>query len=186
MPVTGNSATIDAFHLASNPAIYEPNRRNAFRFVVAGLDSLGIDRAQEFLEFSVVSVDIPHFTQETVAIRRGNATMNAAGVPSFGTSSVVINDYMGADGKSILLEWQRLSYDVRTQTVGLMSDYKKTAWLLEYTPDYSRVLRQWVLYGCWVSGLSEDGDSYDDGGKKTVTATITYDWAEPQEPEEAE
>ena len=178
--------TFGAYHLANAANdMYEPMRTSPFRFIVTDLDGLVragtndvIQNAQELLEFSVVSTSVPTFTQDVIEIRRGNSVMKAAGQPSFGAGNLVIKDYMGADGKSILLAWQNLSYDVKTQTVGLMSKYKKDCYLLEYSPDYSRIVRQWILHKCWVSGVSQDDFNVENNSERNVTATIQYDWAE--------
>lgn len=175
-----------AYHLASAANdLYEPMRTNAFRFLVTDLDGLVradsddvIQNAQELLEFSVVSATVPTFTQEVITIRRGNSVMKAAGIPSFNEGELVIKDYMGADGKSILLAWQNLSYNVKEQTIGHMSGYKKDCYLIEYSPDYSRIVRQWILHGCWVSGISQDAFNVEEGGERNVSCTIQYDWAE--------
>lgn len=175
-----------AYHLANAANdMYEPMRTNAFRFIVTDLTGLvradstdTIQNAQERLEFSVVSATVPTFTQETIEIRRGNSVMKAAGIPSFNEAEIVIRDFLGADGKSILLAWQNLSYNVKTQTVGLMSQYKKDCYLLEYSPDFQRIVRQWILHKCWVSGISQDAFNVEDGAERTLSATIQYDWAE--------
>ena len=111
--------------------------------------------------------------------------MKAAGLPTFNDGSLVINDYIGADGKSVLMAWQNLSYNVDTQMVGYMSDYKKNCWLIEYDPQY-KMVRQWVLYGCWVSGISQEDFDMENGGKRMITATIKYDYAKMQIPDEEE
>ena len=175
-----------AYHLANAANdLYEPMRTNAFRFIVTDIDNLVradsddvIKNAQELLEFSVVSFTVPTFTQEPIIIRRGNSVMKAAGIPSFNEGELVIKDYMGADGKSILLAWQNLSYNVKEQTIGLMSEYKKDCYLVEYSPDYSRIVRQWILHKCWVSGISQDAFNVEEGGERQLSATIQYDWAE--------
>ena len=63
-----------------------------------------------------------------------------------------------------------------TEKVGLASDYKKKATLIEYTPDL-QVVRSWNMYGCWISGISEDAYNSDQNSKKQITATIEYDYA---------
>ena len=80
------------------------------------------------------------------------------------------------------MAWQNLSYNVKTEKVGRMSQYKKNCYLLEYTPDYELV-RTWVLKGCWISGLSMPDFNQEDGGKRQVTATIQYDAAFMEVPE---
>ena len=186
---------IGAYHLSDNPTLYEPARSNTFEFVVTGLGQLlraGYSEEQtnaflgtnseEMLRVSVVSSTVPTFTQEAITIRRGNSVMKAAGLPSFKDGSLVINDYLGADGKSILMAWQNLSYNVKTEKVGRMSQYKKNCYLLEYTPDYELV-RTWVLKGCWISGLDMPDFNQEDGGKRQITASIQYDSAYMEVPE---
>ena len=181
--------TYGTYHLADNPALYDPMRNNTFEFVVTGLDKLlrvGADgseenayitNAQEVLRLSVDSASIPMFTQEVIAVKRGNSTIKFAGTPSFASGSLVVNDWIGADSKSALMAWQNLSYNVKTDRVGNAADYKKDCWLIEYTPDYTKQVRQWQLKGCFISGLSEDAYSMSSDGKKTISATIEYDRA---------
>ena len=181
-------ATIGTYHLADNPDLYELQRSNNFEFVVPNLGSLLragysetdtnalINNAEEVLRISVVESSVPTFTQDVITIRRGNSVMKAAGVPSFNEGSLVINDYIGADGKSALMAWQNLSYNVKTEKVGKMSAYKRDCYLIEYAPDYTPV-RTWTLKGCWISGLQMPNFSAESGDKRQVTATIQYDAA---------
>lgn len=172
-----------AYHLADNPNLYQPQMSNNFEFVVTDLDGLVsvgtnnvIANAQEYLRVAVDGASVPHFTQGVVTIPRGNSSIKAAGKPEFGEEPLVINDYIGANTKDILMSWQNLSYNVDTEKVGLMSDYKKDCYLIEYTPDHQKV-RQWILKGCWISGISEGGYSFDGSDVVKITATIQYDYA---------
>lgn len=195
------SENISAHYLAdaiktSNPKMFEPARSNNFRFYVQGLGGLlraGYqgqesnaylpENADETLEFSVKSVTLPTFSQGVISLRRGNAVMKAAGLPDFTDGSLVIDDFIGADGKSILMAWQNLSYNVNTQMVGYMSDYKRDCYLIEFDPNY-KVVRTWKLYGCWISSIQQDGFDHDSGDKRLITATVTYDWAKMEMPDE--
>ena len=182
------------YHLADNPAQYQPVRTNNFRFIVQGLDRLlrvggnendandYITNGTEIIDFSVVSFDVPHFSQDEIAISRGNSKVYFAGVPSFREGSLVINDFAGADGKSVLEAWQALSYDVVNDTIASSDKYKIDAMVFEYLPD-NTLLRYWELKGCWVKGIQETGWSNESAGKKTLTATIRYDRAIPHKPE---
>lgn len=190
-------AEFGTYHLADNPTVYQPVRQNNFRFIVSGGafdrllrvgenpddDNSYITNAQEIIDFSVVSFDAPHFSQDEIAIKRGNSTVYYAGVPTFNTKSLVINDFVGADGKSVLLAWQSLSYNVFEDTIPSSDKYKLNATVLEYLPD-NTLVRYWDLIGCWVKELTEDGWSNENAGKKTVTATIRYDRAIPHLPDE--
>ena len=75
------------------------------------------------------------------------------------------------------MAWQNLSYNVRTEKVGLAKDYKKDCYLLEYSPDY-QLVRKWIMHGCWVSSISEDDYNSDSNDKHMISATIEYDRAE--------
>ena len=183
------------YHLADNPAQYQPVRTNNYRCICQGLEELVrvggdennrndyLENAEEVIDFSVVSFDAPSFTQDEIPIRRGNSTIYFAGTPKFNTSSLVINDFVGADGKSILQAWQALSYDVVNDIINPRKKKKKDMLILEYTPD-NVLLKVWELKGCWITGLSEAGYNSESSSKKTVTATIRYDRAIPRKPDE--
>ena len=187
-------AEFGVWHLSDNPKAYQPVRQNNYRFIVNGLDKLlrvggdansaddYIYNAQEILDFSVVKFDAPHFSQQTIEVKRGNSTLKYAGVPSFKSGQLVINDFSGADGKSILEAWQNLSYNVIDDTIQSSDKYKVNATILEYLPD-NTLISYWELQGCWVSGISEDSYDSESGNKKTVTATIEYDRAIPHRPD---
>lgn len=177
------------YHIANNLSQYEPQRENAFEFIVTDVDNIlkvnagegevdsTIPNAQEILKYSVISAPVPTFSQDVLTIKRGNATIKAAGVPTFDGGQLAIREFVGADSKGTLLAWQALSYNVKEQTVGNMSDYKKDCYLLEYTQDFSKLIRTWHLVNCWVSGLQESDYTVENAGIKTITATIQYDWA---------
>lgn len=185
-----------AYHIASNPTLYEPVRQNEYRFIAKfdnirllkvgeneNYDSSYIRDGQEILDFSVVSFDVPHFSQEEIQIKRGNSIVHYAGVPQWSEGQLVINDLIGADGKSVLLAWQARSYDVINDTIPSADKYKINATVMEYTAD-NKLVRYWDLFGCWIKGLSEDKWDSESGNKKTLTATIRYDRAIPHLPDE--
>lgn len=175
---------LGTYYLTDNPKYYEIQRSNNFVFYVSGLskafnianNKYAQDNADDVIKISVNRATVPHFTQSVIPVKRGNNTMKFAGVPEFGSGSIDLNDYIGAGTKDVLLAWQSKSYDVRTEKVGLASDYKKDAYLLEYTPDY-QLVRTWKLMGCWISGLSEGEYSHDSADKHIISATIEYDKA---------
>ena len=188
MPVESLYANPGAYHLASNPTLYEPQRSNNFELQVEGLENLRrintgdldsnstIQNSRDVINFSVVSVDVPAFSQDPIEVAYGNNKIKFAGKPSWSVSNLVINDFIGADGKSVLLSWQALSYNPSTQKVGSAADYKKTAYLMEYTPDY-KLVRSWKLIGCWLSEVTVGSFDMATGDKKTVTAQVQYDYA---------
>ena len=62
-----------------------------------------------------------------------------------------------------------------------MSEYKKDAYLIEYTTDFAKVVRVWHLLGCWVSSLSKTGFKNDANADNVgIDCTIEYDFALPE------
>lgn len=180
---------IGTYHLADDPDAYEVQRSNNFEFIIAFNDVLNragdsagltgtIDgtKGSDVVRLSVVKAPIPNFTQSVIEVKRGNSTMKMAGVPTFDSGSLVVNDYIGADGKSVLMAWQAQSYHTDTEKVGGMSAYKHNCTLIEYSPDYTEV-RYWDLKGCWISGLNEGDFDAESNNKQQLTATIQYDYA---------
>lgn len=196
-----NNTGIGTYHLAGNPELYEPSRNNAFEFLVTGIDKLlsaGVlkeeatkddyfSNIQDVIKLSVAESSVPHFDLDVIEVKRGNSTMKFAGTPTFSEGTLKCNDYVGARTKDILLAWQALAYDVANDVVALAGNYKKDCQLVEYAPDYSRVVRKWTLKGCWVKSLSEGSFTHDSQDKRSIDVTIVYDRAIPEIPaEEAE
>ena len=182
-------------HISTNLANYEAARTGFFSFIVNDIDGIirasysgdrtknnisesdRLANAQQYLKLNVVKADVPHFSLETLTYKRGNDTIKFAGTPTFESGSLVVDDIVGIDTKSILMAWQALAYDVYSRRGGRMKDYKKDCTLVEYTQDFEEV-RSWKLYGCWISSISEDPFDKENDGKRQVTATIEYDRAE--------
>lgn len=190
--------SLDAQHISTNLANYEAARTGFFSLIVDDLDNIvkatysgdhaaapasdKIAKAQEALKLNVLTFDVPHFELETLQYKRGNDTVKFAGVPTFSSGSLKVDDVVGIDTKSILMAWQALAYNVHTRKGGRMVDYKKTCTLIEYDQTYTQV-RSWDLYGCWVKTLSEDAFDKENDGKRAITATIEYDRAVMREAE---
>ena len=204
-----NGTNVGTYHLSDRPDLYEPSRSNAFEFLLdldgdsqfinytynedqpeGSLLAAGVSAAtasaddyftdaSNVVRLSVAESSIPHFDLEVIRIRRGNSEMKFAGTPTFSEGQIKCNDYVGARTKDILLAWQRLAYDVVNDVVELASNYKRTCQLIEYTPDYSSIVRSWTLYGCWVKTLSEGNFSHDSNDKRSIDVTIVFDRAVP-------
>ena len=175
---------IGTYYLADNPKYFEPQRGNSFTFYVSGLSNkLNIPNneyaqanADDVIKLSCKSGPVPHFEIDKLTINRGNSQMHFAGKPTFKDGNLVLHDYIGAGTKDVLLAWQRKAYDVQTEKIGLASDYKMDAYMLEYTPEY-QLVRTWVIKGCWIRGISEADYDYDTADTKTLEANIVYDKA---------
>jgi hypothetical protein len=187
------SNSLSAQHISTNLANYESARTGFFSLIVDDIDNIvkasysgdpsaatdndKIARAQEYLKLNVVKAPVPHFSLNKMSYKRGNDTVNFAGVPEFSDGQIVVDDVVGIDTKSILMAWQALAYNVYTRKGGRMKDYKKNCTLIEYTQDFEQV-RSWTLYGCWVQNITEGDFDKENDGKRQVTASIVYDRAE--------
>lgn len=184
-----DNRALGAYHLADNPDLYEVQRSNNFVFVVTNLgdlirpstsvvtESSYIKNVQEVIRISCKGAPVPHFKQNTLEIRRGNSVMKMAGLAEYSDGDITLDDFIGADTLSALMAWQRLSYDPVAEKIGKMSEYKKDCELIEYAPDGVTMVRYWILKGCFITGLSERAFDSDDGAKREITASITYDKA---------
>lgn len=173
-------------HLAANPELYMPQGTNHFYLYVDLINTNDTDGnpftsdEEETLRLSVNSQTVPHFSQDIISISVGNGKMKFAGSMTFPEGTLEVNDWIGAATKDILMKWQAKSGNVKTQKVGLASDYKKTAYLVETTPD-GQTVRRFKMYGCWISALSEEAHNYENSDARRITATIPYDYAEIDE-----
>lgn len=197
--MNANGTFISTYHLSNNPALYEPSRSNAFEFLCYDFSDLLVagktddtsssadylSGTQEVIKLSVAEAFVPNFELDTIEIKRGNSTMKFAGTPSFQDGTIKCNDYVGARTKDHLLAWQALAYNVQADVVELAGKYKRDCVLVEYAPDYSKVIRKWTLKGCWVRGLSEGSFSHDSPDKRSIDVTIVYDRAIPELPQES-
>ena len=187
------SNSLSAQHISTNLANYEAARTGFFSLIVDDIDNIikasysgdrkdaansdKIARAQETLKLNVVKAPVPHFSLEVMKYKRGNDTVTFAGVPSFESGNIEVDDVVGLDTKSILMAWQALAYNVYTRKGGRMKDYKKNCTLIEYTQDFEQI-RSWTLYGCWISNITEGEFDKENDGKRKITAKIEYDRAE--------
>jgi hypothetical protein len=187
------SNSLSASHISTNLANYEAARTGFFSLIVDDIDNIvsaaytgessaATDsdkigkQAQETLKLNVTQAPVPHFSLQKLSYKRGNDTINFAGVPEFSDGEITVDDVVGLDTKSILMAWQGLAYNVHTRKGGRMKDYKKTATLIEYTQDFEQI-RSWTLYGCWIQNITEDSFNKEQDGKRAIRASIVYDRA---------
>lgn len=173
------------YHITNgNYPSYEPARSTDFEFYVYGLsDLLGTTEteAQEIMRIAVAKAPVPHFSINALEQRRGNTVQKFAGTPTFEAGNLELYDWIGVNTKSILMAWQAKASNLRTGKTGVLSDYKKRGWLVEYSPEGQRI-RSWTLYGCWVSAITEDDfDHSSQQNERRIRATLQYDLALPDE-----
>ena len=196
-----DSITKGAYHISNNTVEYNPQRKNNFTLIIQGLDNLPrmgsvdssmgdlgeidfIRNGQEQIVLALRSCDTPQVTQSPININRGNSTIKFPGKPSFNDINIEAYDFIGSDVKDTLLAWQNLCYNTRYDYVGNAWSYKKDCQLLQLTPT-GDIVRYWDIKGAWIQSVQPGSFSVDDGDSaQTVSATISYDWAEMHLPDE--
>lgn len=179
--------SVGSYHFSSNKSVYEIQRGNNFEFVIDsalnnvsayGAETKKFPNAQEYIRLSVAETSVPHYSQNAIEVRRGNTSVKYAGPISWGSGTLVCYDFIGAETLDILMAWQAQSGNPLYQTVGQQAEYKKTATLIEYTPDYSEKVRVWTIDGCWISNIQEENFSQSSGNDaRRITCQIEYDRA---------
>lgn len=201
MPVS-DSITKGAYHISNNAVEYNPQRKNNFTLIIQGLDNLprvgSVDSSlgdlgeadiirdgQEQIVLALRTCDVPQFTQSPINVNRGNSTIKFPGKPSFNDINIEAYDYIGSNVKDTLLAWQNLCWNSKYDYVGNAWSYKKDCQLLQLTPT-GDIVRYWDIKGAWIQSVQPGNFSVDDGdAAQTVSATITYDWAEMHLPDDA-
>ena len=190
MAQQAQSTKVGAFHFSANKEYFEIQRGNNFDLVIDkglnnmlayGSETKTFPNAQEYIRLSVAASSVPHYSQEAIEVKRGNTAVKYAGTISWPSGELQCYDFIGAETVDILQAWQAKSGNPLYQTVGQQSEYKYTCSLIEYTPDYSQIVRTWKMDGCWISDLKEDNMSQDSSGSRKISATIQYDRAYPEE-----
>ena len=188
--------SLNTTHITSNINQYEAARSSFFVFQVApdqltNLKHPDFDTSageagesdlydgqtvSDYLRLNVIKANVPNFSVETGEYRRGNDVVHYATTPTFADGGITVDDVVGLHIKDMLYSWLYLAYDPHTRKGGRMADYKKTATLLEYTQDY-KLIRYWVLDGCFIKGIQEGEFDRENQDKRQLTVDIVYDRA---------
>ena len=197
MPIIADSdRSLNVTHISSNYANYEAARSAFFVLTVPETqfdnllrpdytgdpnaaeesDHLVAATAAESLRLNVTRTSVPQFTLETGEYRRGNDTVKFATIPTWDAGEISVDDVVGLDTKAILLSWLFLAYNPITRMGGRMKDYKKIAYLTEYTQDYEPI-RQWTLEGIFVTAVKEEPFDKENDSKRKLSVSFVYDRA---------
>ena len=191
--------SLTAEHISNNLANYEAARSAFFVLVVHDLDNLVkpnysgenpgendyLVNASDTLRLNVTKSTIPHFSIGTEQYRRGNEIVNFATTPQWDGGSITVDDVVGMRTKDILVAWLYKAYNPYTRKGGKMTDYKKSAQLIEYTQDYEQV-RIWNIEGMFITKLNDSEFDRENDGRRQIQVDFVYDRATMDIPEEEE
>jgi hypothetical protein len=172
-------------HMVDNNHLYEPQRNNNFEVQIHFDGILGPDgiplltkhnKAGQDILLSVDSFDAPNISIDVITVPYGNNEVKYAGKPSYSTSSISINDFIGLDVERILSDWHDCVYDPKTQKIGRAINYKASAHLVEYSPD-GELYRMWMLHGVWPSDFNLGSFEQQGGSVRQIQLTLVYDYA---------
>lgn len=163
-----------ATHFA-NDVNFEVQRTNHFEIVI-DLAAIGLsDDYDDTIRLCCTSANIPNITIQAQPLRHGNETVNVAGSPSWGPSSISVYDVIGKDMARLLQEWFFRIFNPATHVMGLVVDYKTSATIYQYSPDAS-VVRAWRLYGVFPTSLNFGSGSADGSGSPvTISMDLSVD-----------
>lgn len=130
----------------------------------------------EILRLNVTKTSVPQFSVETHEYRRGNDVVKFAGVPTWDSGTLEVDDIVGVNTKDIMISWLYLAYNPQTRMGGRMKDYKKTAYLREYTQDY-QLIREWEIRGIFVKKVGDSEFDRENDGKRKLSVEFEYDMA---------
>lgn len=163
---------IPSVYAGRNKDDFEPQRTNNFEVQFTNLDG------SETITLATADFGAPDISVSTLDVSYGNSKVHFAGTPSYSGGSFTCNDFIGLNVEKILNAWFKKVYNPETETIGKASEYKKTAYLSEFSPDYTLV-RQWELIGCFPTQLNLGSYSQSNNSVRSVSLNISYDYAKP-------
>ncbi len=162
---------------------FEPQRTNNFEVRFEGLDELvsstgsykytGCGKA---ITLSVATAGDLNQSIDAIPVSYGNNAIKFAGKPTLNSISISVNDFIGLDTERILEAWSALVYNKNTQNIGKATDYKRRAYLIEYSPDYE-VCKIWQLEGCWPGSITYGGYAQDNNNIRQISFDLHIDFA---------
>lgn len=190
---SGDNA-LGAMHIANNYASYEAARSAFFVLTIpadklanlrkpdessvedAAAATFSSDKASEILRLNVTKTSVPQFSVGVEQYRRGNDVVKFATVPEWESGTLEVDDIVGVNTKDLLISWLYLAYNPHTRRGGRMQDYKKVAYLQEYTQDY-QLIREWQIDGIFVSKVTDSEFDRENDAKRKVSVEFQYDRA---------
>lgn len=184
------------------------NRSNNSQFGSENFDAsyqTGLNQLNTALNVSLQNINAPTKSIAAIVIDFFNSRINFAGKPTYGTSNITLNNFIGIKSRNILAAWSDIALnprnlaggwarslpDTELNASGLIGrndlndaqldrlfsliGYKVDGILLECARD-GTIVNQWDYIGMWISQFTPG--SYNTSGSQSssqVNATLTVD-----------
>lgn len=152
-------------------------RTNNFRLTI-----LGVTGEDNYLDLIIQRAFLPKVSLQVLELRHGNDVKKLAGVASWQGGQVTIMDVLSPKELNTLIEWFKQTYDSKTGTIGIASEYKKKGYIHEYAAD-GRLERRWPVEGLWISDLDPGVLDATNNSPKEITFTLQIDPPSQMEPD---
>lgn len=170
-----------ASHFATDEN-YEVQRSNHFEIsldlaaIGLGGDNANANSYSEAIRLCCTEAPIPRLTINPIDLRHGNEVVHVAGSPSWESTNIRVYDVIGRDMARLLQDWFFRIFNPNTHTMGLVTSYKTTATLFQYSPDAS-VVRAWTLYGVFPTSFDFGQGNAEQSQAVLISMTLAVDKA---------
>lgn len=120
-----------ADHLAQELGPFEPQRTHNWAFEVP----LSSELAQDTIKLSLVQGFLPVAYNDEVPISYGNEEVFVAGKAHVEAGQIICRDWVDQPTAALLLGWRRQVYNPDTGAINLARFYKRTAYIVLYSPN---------------------------------------------------
>lgn len=185
--MAGSDSINSSFHIADNIAKYRPGMTNHYKVIIPGLEGasdktseiegakLGED-TETVLTIANESFKEPTLSQQSVALQRGNLTIEFPGKIDAFTSSSTFTCFIDSDSYGKLYTWKCQAGDHETGKIGDPSEYWKEV-KVEHLTGKGEIIGTWTLHNCWLSSL--EGVNFDNKSSEIKTVSVTLKYFKP-------
>lgn len=164
--------TLTADHIGQVGGGFEPQRGNNALLYIVGLSG----NENDLLSLSLTSFPVPKSNVGTIEVRYLNQIRKFAGTPTYDELSVVFNDYVDQNTKTVLANWFYLVHNPLNGKTAFASQYKKNGRVVLFAPDGTHE-REWEMQGMWISAFDPGDIDMEGEDRLRITCTITIDKA---------
>lgn len=171
------------FRISSNPANYRPVMTNHFEVTIFDLDGMinqadpekaPIAESQLTLKIANDTFQGPQLNQQSVAIQRGNMTIEFPGRMDATQSTATFQVFANKSAFDILYSWKMASGNHENGQVGSPDEYWKRVEVDIMTGDKGTLVGTWTFDKCWISSLQEVTFDNKANEVKSVNITLKY------------